>query len=865
MEKLKVMISSTVKDLEPERDAVDRAIRDFRFQSFRTESIGSISRTPVDVCENLARECDLCVIIIGERYGWVIPRLDKSVTEREFEIARADNVHKILVYEKMVQSRESRAQGFLQRLKDFEEGYFLSQPFATSQELYESVKEDISLWITQQIAKGRTSEARRKEFQSSLVQKIDVFSQHTLRALRENRVVYDIGLYVTRVMLGQRLALFLRSPRTAFVLIGDSGIGKTNLLCSLVQDHIDTHVVLFYNGTLLNGMPLTSAHIEEILGATLETPRSVPESLELLFEQCETSNSYLLVVVDAINEFRNPIELFRSLDYFVGEYSHRPLKLIVSCRTVIWDLIERQENMPFFVSDYYRVEGRIGHLLEQFTVPELQSAYPRYAARYQLRSGYGDLSEYTIDKCRNPLILRLISETYEKREIPSDVPEFTVFEEFFNRKVKESEELVWFLLFLASEMRTRKSEVVPKESIVQALAERQISASGRDNPYIVARDRFLVYERKDWDGAKVGFTYEKFGEFILAKVIAQDVASETHKLLDDAESFPPLKGALEYIVSYLADPELRLHVLMCISERNEDWLWFLFLLLLRLRALSSSEVEILDKVFRERDVVGKVGALLTLRQLRQRCEEAAVLEQSLNRSRALDRYLRVRLWLRLGRLWRTEAHRALSAAAHPELLPFVDWVAVKVKSAISGKGGILGLVREMKNASRSEDWMERFIWKLIGAAVFHASLRILFRSPRRIFQDFLREGLREIFEVVAHGDIENTLRIAGVFLGNENPETTYVVCAAIVGVARADIARTLEYLIRTYPSIVLDADSMEEFRLTIRTVVAENASTCRSIIQPLRETNYVVDEIRIALEENAQSSRRALSKDIANR
>ncbi|MCW4048247.1 MAG: DUF4062 domain-containing protein, partial [Candidatus Bathyarchaeota archaeon] len=823
-----------------------------------------ISRTPVDVCENLARECHLYVIIIGERYGWVIPRLDKSVTEREFEIARADNAQKILVYEKVVHSRESRAQGFLQRLKDFEEGYFLSQPFSTSQELYESVKEDISLWITQQIAKGRTSEARRKEFQSSLVQKIDVFSQRTLRALRDNRVVYDIELYVKRAMLEQRLALFLRSPRTAFVLIGDSGIGKTNLLCSLVQDHIGTHVVLFYNGTLLNGMPLASAHIEEILGTTLEAPRSGRESLELLLEQCETSNSHLLVVVDAINEFCKPIELFRSLDYLVGKYSHRPLKLVVSCRTVIWDLIERRENMPFFVSDYYRVERRIGHSLERFTVPELQSAYPRYAARYQLKSGYDDLSEYTVDKCRNPLMLRLISETYEKREIPPDVPEFTVFEEFFNRKVKESGELVWFLLFLASEMRARKSEVVPKGSIVHALAERQIFAPGGDDPYIVARDRFLVYERKDWDGAKVGFTYEKFGEFILAKVIAQGLASETHKLLDDAESFPPLKGALEYIVYYLADPELRLHVLTCISERNEDWLWFLFLLLLRLPALSSPEVGVLEKVFRERDVVGKVGTLLTLRQLRQRCAEAAVLEQHLNRSKALDRYLRVRLSLRMGHLWRDEAHRTLSAVVHPELLPLVEWAAPKIKSAISNSGGTVGLIRDLKSASRSEDWMERFVGKVIGACVLHGLLRLLLKAPRRIFRNFRKEVLREIAAVIGHTDMRNLLRVANVFLSTENPGLTYLMCVAIPGAARVDVPRTLQHLVRTYPSVVLDTDSMREFRLSIRTVVADNESICRSIVGPNGETNYVVDEIRHALEDNGQSSQRVFSKRIAS-
>src|SRR4051794_34681491 len=87
MKRLRVMISSTIEDLKPERDAVDRAIRHFRFQRFRSELVGSLARSSREVCDELAKECDLYVLIVGRRYGWIVPDLNISVTEREYNVA----------------------------------------------------------------------------------------------------------------------------------------------------------------------------------------------------------------------------------------------------------------------------------------------------------------------------------------------------------------------------------------------------------------------------------------------------------------------------------------------------------------------------------------------------------------------------------------------------------------------------------------------------------------------------------------------------------------------------------------------------------------------------------------------------------
>src|SRR5690349_20803511 len=128
---LRIMISSTIEDLRAERQAADDAIEHFQFERFRSETLGSLSRAPEEVCDEMARECDLYVLIIGERYGWVIPHLGISVTEREYDVARECDREKVLVYVKSLNGcvREERESVFMERVTDFRSGYFRSGEF----------------------------------------------------------------------------------------------------------------------------------------------------------------------------------------------------------------------------------------------------------------------------------------------------------------------------------------------------------------------------------------------------------------------------------------------------------------------------------------------------------------------------------------------------------------------------------------------------------------------------------------------------------------------------------------------------------------------------------------------------------------
>lgn len=156
MSDLTVMISSTQIDLQPERDEVERAIRSLHLQALRAETLGSRSGPSRQVCLDMARDCDLYVLILGERYGWVDAQTDKSVTELEFEQARRSDETKILIYRKSDISPEPRQAEFIGRVEDFDEGYFRRPPFTSLKQLGQWVKEDISNWIAGRIRKPQS-------------------------------------------------------------------------------------------------------------------------------------------------------------------------------------------------------------------------------------------------------------------------------------------------------------------------------------------------------------------------------------------------------------------------------------------------------------------------------------------------------------------------------------------------------------------------------------------------------------------------------------------------------------------------------------------------------------------------------------
>jgi hypothetical protein len=143
----RVMISSTVKDLTPEREAAERAIRSLNLEGFRAETIGSRPYTPKKLCSLWAEQCNAFVLIIGERYGHVT-KSKKSAVEFEFEVAYKQDPEKIFAYVKDGVTRERELEEFYLRLRDFDDGY-IDTLFTTPDELAEEIKRNLSDWLAE--------------------------------------------------------------------------------------------------------------------------------------------------------------------------------------------------------------------------------------------------------------------------------------------------------------------------------------------------------------------------------------------------------------------------------------------------------------------------------------------------------------------------------------------------------------------------------------------------------------------------------------------------------------------------------------------------------------------------------------------
>lgn len=81
---LSVFISSTVTDLSRERESVIKAIQTLKLKHESMEYFGSRASRPIDTCLEEVRKSDTLVVIVGHRYGSLVPEMDVSYTEAEY-------------------------------------------------------------------------------------------------------------------------------------------------------------------------------------------------------------------------------------------------------------------------------------------------------------------------------------------------------------------------------------------------------------------------------------------------------------------------------------------------------------------------------------------------------------------------------------------------------------------------------------------------------------------------------------------------------------------------------------------------------------------------------------------------------------
>jgi Domain of unknown function (DUF4062) len=143
---MKVFLSSTKIDLDPERQAVYDELAS-EYEVVRMEDFGSASEDALSRCLQAVAESQAYVLLLGHRYGSTVANTGLSYTQSEYEAARLAGVE-VLAYVRAGFDDALASADDPVRLKDFrdqlEEAHWVDRPYFTSPEqLAAAVRRDV--------------------------------------------------------------------------------------------------------------------------------------------------------------------------------------------------------------------------------------------------------------------------------------------------------------------------------------------------------------------------------------------------------------------------------------------------------------------------------------------------------------------------------------------------------------------------------------------------------------------------------------------------------------------------------------------------------------------------------------------------
>jgi predicted ATPase len=233
-QRIRVFVSSTLRELAEERAAVRTAIEHMRLAPVMFE-LGARPHPPRELYRSYLAQSDVFVGIYADSYGWVAPGEDISGLEDEYNLAPTD-VPK-LIYIKRSDHREERLKELIGRIQRDDTAAYL--PFETADELADRVVGDLATLLAERFDESKPGDASEDAGPSaSLVTRIPAAYTTTIGRERD---------------LAQVRQLLEQGEHRVVTLIGPGGVGKSRLAIEVAHATED----LYPDGTffvLLEGV-----------------------------------------------------------------------------------------------------------------------------------------------------------------------------------------------------------------------------------------------------------------------------------------------------------------------------------------------------------------------------------------------------------------------------------------------------------------------------------------------------------------------------------------------------------------------------------------------------------------------------------
>ncbi len=282
---------------------------------------------------------------------------------------------------------------------------------------------------------------------------------------------YIEAVYEPREQVDTIFSNFVQSASRCFVIVGDSGSGKTCWACDTALKYLQSHhTVLFYRASEIEKgiFRVISADLNWAFSPHYDEVQAIKRLLEVLRDDC------ILVFIDGLDEI--PVDLARKVtDDFLKRVDGRHMKLITTCKTTVWGDLLEYDGTPTHLSDnVFIVEGSKGYLLSYFADQEFTRVVQKYRAFYQY-SGRFDLEVY--ENCQHdPFLLRIMFEVASKDKLPTiSYTAINFFQEYFLQLSKrfdtsERNTIQYILIETAQCLYTNNSDEIDETELKTSLA-----------------------------------------------------------------------------------------------------------------------------------------------------------------------------------------------------------------------------------------------------------------------------------------------------------------------------------------------------------------------------------------------------------
>lgn len=151
-QRLRVFVSSTLKELERERRAVRAAIEAMQLAPVMFE-LGARPHPPRELYRSYLAQSDVFVGIYGERYGWVAP--DETVSGLEDEYALSGALPHLMYIKQPAPDREPRLEELLDRIRADDHSSY--KYYSDAEELAELVQADLATLLAERFDASRSA------------------------------------------------------------------------------------------------------------------------------------------------------------------------------------------------------------------------------------------------------------------------------------------------------------------------------------------------------------------------------------------------------------------------------------------------------------------------------------------------------------------------------------------------------------------------------------------------------------------------------------------------------------------------------------------------------------------------------------